>query len=237
MKKPSVISEAAKKSLPQNDLTDFSVSILPQSPSGVKMAVFFRNFKSEKAFPEPSNELFIMKKMFIISCLILGIFTEGSSFAATKKCPSRYYRSYQTIEAPAVSEEKCIADINRVRQEHGLQPLKGWTQLSACAREHSQNMAAGKCPFGHDGFKQRADQMQTQATLSSFAENVAYSHKYDDPVQIAVDGWMKSPGHKKNILGDFEETGVGVAVDKEGKFYITQLFAKRYNSRSSSYPR
>lgn len=73
--------------------------------------------------------------------------------------------------------------------------------------------------------------MQKMATLLSFAENVAYNHYYDDPVKVAVDGWMKSAGHKKNILGDFEETGVGVAISKEGQFYITQLFAKRYKSR------
>lgn len=171
-----------------------------------------------------------MKKIFTISCLILGIFTTGSSFAASHKTAYRD-RSTQTLEAPSISEEKCIVEINRVREQHGLAPLKAWTQLSDCARGHSQNMAAEKCAFGHDGFDQRADHMRSVATLSSFAENVAYSQYYDDPVKIAVDGWMKSKGHRENILGDFEETGVGVAHSKEGKFYITQLFAKRYKSR------
>lgn len=164
-----------------------------------------------------------MKKLFYISCVVLAVFSEGSSFAAK--------RSHATIESPAASEEKCIIEINRVRQQYGLKPLKGWKELSDCARGHSQNMASGKCPFGHDGFNQRADHMWGHASLSSFAENVAYSHNYDDPVAIAVDGWMKSQGHKENILGDFEETGVGIAFDKEGKFYITQLFAKRQKSR------
>lgn len=41
---------------------------------------------------------------------------------------------------------------------------------------------------------------------------------------------MKSQGHKENILGDFEESGIGVAISKDGKFYITQLFAKRKSS-------
>ena len=88
-----------------------------------------------------------MKKLFYISCLILGIFSEGSAFAVPKKCYTSTYRSYQTIESPAISDEKCIAEINRVRQEHGLQPLRGWAQLSDCVRGHSQNMAAEKCPI------------------------------------------------------------------------------------------
>lgn len=175
-----------------------------------------------------------MKKFVYISCLILGSLSAGSSFAAHKTCTTYAVRAYQRpIEAPRVSEEKCIAEINRVRKEHGLKPLKEWKELSDCARGHSHNMANEKCPFGHDGFDNRADHMWSQASLSGFAENVAYSYNYDDPVNIAVDGWMKSAGHKKNILGDFDETGVGVSVNKEGKFYITQLFAKHYKPRSS----
>ena len=177
-----------------------------------------------------------MKKLFYISCLILGIFSTGSTFAVQHKGTHRA-KTIKALESPAVSEEKCIAEINRVRQEHGLQPLKHWSQLSDCARGHSQNMADEKCPFGHEGFDQRADHMWSLASLSSFAENVAYSHHYEDPVKIAVDGWMKRPGHRKNILGDFEETGVGVAITKEGKFYITQLFAKRHKPRSGANPR
>ena len=164
-----------------------------------------------------------MKKLFYISCVILAVFSEGSSFAAK--------RSATATESIATSEEKCIVEINRVRQQYGLKPLKAWKALSDCARGHSQNMASEKCPFGHDGFNQRADHMWGHASLSSFAENVAYSYNYDDHVAVAVDGWMKSQGHKKNILGDFEETGVGVAINAEGEFYITQLFAKRHKSR------
>lgn len=172
-----------------------------------------------------------MKKLFYISCALLCLFAENSTFAAQKsRCYTTACRAQSlSLEQPSISEEKCIAEINRVRQEHGLRPLKAWKELSNCARGHSQNMASNKCSFGHDGFDKRAKQMQKQATLASFAENVAYSYNYDDPVKVAVDGWMKSPGHRKNILDEgSEETGVGVAHSKDGKFYITQLFAKRY---------
>ena len=172
-----------------------------------------------------------MKKFILLTCLVLGLLSERESYAAAK--PKHQQASKKTpkkIESIEVCEEKCLIEINRVRAEHGLPALKNWKQLSDCAREHSANMAAEKCPFGHDGFDKRHAQMKKQATIYSFGENVACSYNYDEPVKIAVEGWMNSPGHKKNILGNFEESGIGVALDKKGKFYITQLFARRKSS-------
>lgn len=168
-----------------------------------------------------------MKILICIFSFTLAFSTPLSLFAAQKQYKSTSFRPSQSIEEPAISEEKCIAEINCIRQAHGLKPLKKWKQLSDCARAHSSNMANGKCPLGHDGFDKRMDQMKKVANMAS-GENVAYSYNYDKPVSCAVDGWMKSQGHKDNILGDFEETGVGVAVNKKGEFYITQLFAKRF---------
>ncbi len=167
-----------------------------------------------------------MKNTFIICLFILGIFLAEPCFAAKRKCIQCSNRVTPSGNI-ASFEAYCHNEINKVREEHCLRPLTWWPQLSDCAREHSQNMAYGKCPFGHHGFKNRANQMQKVAKISSFGENVAYSYNYEDPVKIAVESWMKSDGHRKNILGDFEETGIGVAITKEGKFYITQLFAQR----------
>ena len=127
-------------------------------------------------------------------------------------------------------EEQCIKGINEIRQQHGLHSLKHWSQLSDCAREHSKNMAFSKCPFGHAGFDDRFEKMSKKVSLYTFGENVAYNYGYDDPVYNAIDGWMKSQGHRENILNpEFHETGLGVSINKEGKIYFTQLFAARYN--------
>lgn len=166
--------------------------------------------------------------------ILINLFLISESSAAVKRYSRACYYSASEIK---VFESNALDMINNIRKKHGLCPLKNWTQLANCAREHSQNMASGKTSFGHNGFEERAKAMQKQANLSSFAENVAYSYNYADPVKVAVDGWMKSPGHRENILGDFEESGIGVAISSDGKFYATQLFAKRakfgrQNSRS-----
>ena len=39
---------------------------------------------------------------------------------------------------------------------------------------------------------------------------------------IALEGWKNSPGHRKNLLGQFNFVGIGVA-ERAGVFYFTQL--------------
>ncbi len=54
--------------------------------------------------------------------------------------------------------------------------------------------------------------------LTEIGENIP------QPVPTAIDGWMKSPGHRDNILRPiFTQTGVGVWQEGD-KYYITQLF-------------
>ena len=39
--------------------------------------------------------------------------------------------------------------------------------------------------------------------------------------------WMESKGHRANILeAEYTEIGVGVARDKSGQMYLTQVFAR-----------
>ncbi|GAA6624163.1 hypothetical protein NUACC26_099880 [Scytonema sp. NUACC26] len=57
-------------------------------------------------------------------------------------------------------------------------------------------------------------------------ENLFKSTNIPQPVPVAVKGWMKSPGHRENILRPiFRETGVGV-WRIGSTYYITQLFLR-----------
>jgi len=57
-------------------------------------------------------------------------------------------------------------------------------------------------------------------------ENIFGSYNMDDPAGAAVNKWMQSPGHRKNILTpEFTQTGVGIW--KEGSRYrFVQVFLK-----------
>ena len=42
----------------------------------------------------------------------------------------------------------------------------------------------------------------------------------------AVDGWIKSDGHRKNIESQFNLTGIAIAKNAKGEYYFTQLFVR-----------
>lgn len=119
--------------------------------------------------------------------------------------------------------------INKVRQTKGLQPLDNNERLAQIARNYSRQMAE-KNFFSHTGADGSDLQDRVRAGGISYwmvGENLFKSTNVPQPVPVAVDGWMKSPGHRENILRPvFRETGVGVwRVDNT--YYITQLFLRR----------
>lgn len=124
-------------------------------------------------------------------------------------------------------EDRVVALVNQVRAKHGLSELSMNKEISKLAKKHSSNMADGKCDFGHDGFDARSQKIFSLGRYMRTGENVAYTYLVEDPLLVSLDGWMESIGHRENILGDFNETGVGIAFSLKGRCYITQLFAKK----------
>ena len=67
---------------------------------------------------------------------------------------------------------------------------------------------------------------------SRAGENVAQGQRTPEE---AVTDWMRSPGHKANIVqSDYTHIGVGVATAKSGQIYYTQIFAKPVNPPQES---
>ena len=85
-------------------------------------------------------------------------------------------------------------------------------------------MLSGKSPFGHDGFRQRIDRINKEmGPLHVAAENVASGPM---TAREVVDGWLNSPGHRRNIEGNFKLTGIGLATGSGGMIYFTQIFIR-----------
>jgi len=120
-------------------------------------------------------------------------------------------------------ETSILQFVNEDRKKHGLSPLMINTLESELALKHSQDMAKGKVKFGHDGFNKRAKAIQKELGSLAIGENVASGPL---TAREVVDGWLKSPGHKKNIEGNFTLTGIGYARDKKGDIYFTQIFSR-----------
>lgn len=137
----------------------------------------------------------------------------------------------QAINIPNISDVKSIENevinlVNRERQSRGLSPLSYNWELSRVARYKSQDMI-DKNYFSHTSptygspFKMMTD---FGINYSYAGENIAMGQRSATEV---MDGWMNSPGHRKNILSpNYTQIGVGYAVDKNGTPYWTQMFIK-----------
>lgn len=121
-------------------------------------------------------------------------------------------------------EKSVFKQINRYRTSQGLPKLTLSAKVSRQARFHSQNMALEKVPFSHQGFEERVSLIPIP--YNSAAENVAYNYGYNDPASQAVTDWLKSRGHLKNIKGNFNLTGIGVAINDKRQVYLTQIFIR-----------
>ena len=124
-------------------------------------------------------------------------------------------------------EQQTFKLINQFRDQDGEPPLKWNEDIAKIARAHSRDMATGDVDFGHDGFDDRVDQMkQLIAGFRGAGENVLFTDQLDGIAQRAVQMWLHSPHHLKNIRGDYNLSGIGVWQGKNGALYFTQLFLK-----------
>lgn len=154
-----------------------------------------------------------MNKYFLATILTLSVFSPVSMI----------FSNSVNSQTDSVALEKSIYEkVNQYRQSKKLSPLKFDSRISEEARKHSQNMANKTVAFSHQGFETRV--VNTRISYRSVAENVAYNQGYKNPDRVAVDGWIKSVGHQKNMVGNFNLTGVGVAKNAQGEYYFTQIF-------------
>ncbi len=115
-----------------------------------------------------------------------------------------------------------LKQTNDFRKSQGLSPLIMNPELNKIAQQHSEDMASGRVAFGHHGFGDR----QTKASediqgMHAFAENVAYGV---NAAKDVVTLWENSPGHRRNMLGNYTYIGIGIAKDSKGQFYYTEIF-------------
>ena len=123
---------------------------------------------------------------------------------------------------------------NEYRRSKGL-PACAWEPAvyTVCCR-HSEQMAAHKKGFDHNGFSARIASLPFQPVSSG--ENLFKSNGIGDTesaggiasvAHAAVDGWIHSPGHEKNLRGPYTHCAIGIAKGSDGTIYATQIFVHK----------
>ncbi len=169
----------------------------------------FSNIK-KKFFIILKNKNMKTKLLFVL--LLIGIILNS----CTKDSPADSSTSY---------DDEILNLINIHRKELNLSELVKNDIIWNQAKIHSSNMAKGTVEFGHDGFQDRIDILEKEiGNYAKGAENVAAGQ---NSAQSVVNSWLNSPGHKANIEGDYNLTGLSAIKAEDGTWYYTQIFYKK----------
>jgi len=173
-------------------------------------------------FRQPAFGIALSTLVLASGFMTTPIPSHSSTNNTDQEIPSSQVATSTTTFDTAALEKSVFEQINRYRVAKKLPQLTLNSNISRQARIHSQNMAAGKVPFSHHDLEKRVK--ATSIRFNSAGENVAVNQGYSDPASQAFIGWLNSPGHLKNIKGNYNLTGVGVATNAQGEVYLTQIF-------------
>ena len=127
---------------------------------------------------------------------VLGGFAGGASGAS---------EPVRTLAAADQLEGNVLGELNKIRRQHGLVALRLSTPLAAAADSHSRSMGTHGF-FAHESrdgseFWKRVQRFYGQRGNGTWSvgENLLWSSG-GLSARAAVELWMKSPGHRRNIL-------------------------------------
>ena len=136
-------------------------------------------------------------------------------------------------EAPVLSprEEGLLREMNREREQFGLEPLVASAVLTGIARARSRDMTEQQY-FGHfhpDGISVYALLQAAGVRYAAGGENLAkVAGDVEHSVRSAIEALMESDSHRENILNPrYRFIGVGSVTDDSGITILTAVFTDR----------
>lgn len=170
----------------------------------------------------------------VVSLTVLAFATE-SAFAACAGAAARP----EAISSGAV-EGATLCLLNDERRSRGLTALRSNGRLAVAALRHAGDMASRNY-FAHDSLDGRSfvDRLKAAGYVTgrearwTVGENLAWgSGDASSPSRI-VAAWMKSPGHRQNILSPaYREIGFGMAQgDAGGSLPSRTVYATEFGNR------
>ncbi|UYK41039.1 CAP domain-containing protein [Microbacterium terricola] len=144
------------------------------------------------------------------------VLTGGTALAIAPAPPAHAAVSISGMSVAQV--QKLIFDqVNAQRTKAGVKPLTMNSGINSVATKWSGKQAAAKKMSHNPNYSS-----QIPSGWRAAGENVAAGYA---PTAV-VGAWMKSEGHRKNILStSYTHIGIGVALDSDGRAYYTQNFA------------
>ena len=116
-------------------------------------------------------------------------------------------------------ENSVYSNTNAQRAKYDRVALKGARCLDTFAERQAKAMASQRRIY-----HQNLSPILKTCNLSTVGENVAFGYPNGKSVVAA---WMRSPGHKANILNTkYRLIAVGAYQDSGGSWYVSQVFGR-----------
>ncbi|MCC6766376.1 MAG: CAP domain-containing protein [Deltaproteobacteria bacterium] len=160
------------------------------------------------------------RRAWHVGVLACALIVSGCAVADGRSLAIAAADAASSRPCPAADASGVVTRVNEARRRAGLPGLGSDANLARIAAARSAGMAFEK-RLSHSGWEhalRRAGLRDDQ-----IGENVAYN--YADPEAVMA-GWMRSPGHRANILRPaFKRIGIGCVIDERGHRWWTQDFA------------
>ncbi|MFI8520693.1 CAP domain-containing protein [Streptomyces sp. NPDC085481] len=123
--------------------------------------------------------------------------------------------------------QQVVGLANTEREKAGCAPLRSDARLREAAQRHADDMArrdyyAHTNPEGHNA----GDRITAAGyPWATWGENI---HRGPETPTQAIEDWMNSEGHRKNILNcSFKDIGVGVTLTGNGPWWVQDFATSR----------
>ena len=136
-------------------------------------------------------------------------------------------------------ERQALLLHNKIRRDRNLKTFCVHPKLQRAARAHSRDMIR-RDYFSHNTkgggtFSKRLKKFGYTSKGFRYyttGENIAYGSGSKDEPQQVMRAWMKSPGHKKNIVNKkFREVGVGTYTGTYKKHKDVTMYTADFGTR------
>jgi uncharacterized protein YkwD len=154
----------------------------------------------------------------------------GALIAPAAACPDQ-----EDLTLPAgVQEEAMTCMVDFARRQAGLPGLTGSSTLAQSAQDKAGDVL--RCDeFSHFACgREFTYWMQetgyTSAPCWRVGENLAWGTGEYGSVRSTFVAWMRSPTHRANLLGDFEESGISLGVGTLEGLTGTRVWAEHFGT-------
>jgi uncharacterized protein YkwD len=168
--------------------------------------------------------------------LLVGALAASPASAAGLIAPAAACPNQERLDAPAAAQEQTmLCMVNYARQQAGEGELEQTAALVESAEDKARDILACDS-FSHTACGREFSFWMRETGYMSVecwrvGENLAWGNAAYGSVRAIFRAWMRSPEHRENILGDYDQTGIDLRTGELTGAGVTHVWAQHFGSR------